>query len=191
MIPTDSIFIIYGWSAILSAAATMLTFNTGILFFTGAKWIGKTNDLFSVFQVLLMIPLIFFFNQLITPPSTSTRIISSLFGLGGILVSAYGQIRLLLNQIDFEQSQRYFPAGGAIGFWLIMVNRSLIGARALPTVLVWIGIAAGLGYLLIMGGFIKGGQKDPLFYGGSLLLGIGYPVWGFWLGKSILESLLQ
>ena len=191
MIPTDSIFIIYGWSAILSAAATMLTFITGVLFFTGAKWIGKLNDLVSVAQVLLMIPLILFFDQLITPPSFSTRIITSLFGLGGILVSAYGQIRLLLKQIDFELSQRYFPAGGAIGFWLIMVNRSLIGARALPMALIWIGIAAGVGYLLIVGGFIKGGQRDPLFYGGSLLLGICYPVWGFWLGKNILESLLQ
>ena len=49
MITTESIFIIYGWSAILSAAATILTFNTGILFFIGAKWIGKLNDLFSIF----------------------------------------------------------------------------------------------------------------------------------------------
>ena len=189
MIPADTPFIIYGWSAGLSAAATILTFLTGILFFAGAKWIGKINDLFSVFQVLLMIPLIFFFNQLITPPSYSTRIISSLLGLGGILVSAYGQIRLLLNQIDFEQSLKYFPAGGAIGFWLIMVNITLIGARALPTALIWIGIAAGFGYLLLIGGFIKGGQKDPLFYGGSLLLGVCYPAWGIWLGRLILASL--
>lgn len=180
---------LYGWSAILSAAATILTFITGILFFTGAKWIGKINDLFSVFQVMLMIPLIFFFNQLITPPSFSTRIISSLFGLGGILVSSFGQIRLLLNQIDFEQSLRYFPAGGAIGFWLIMVNLFSNGSRAIPAPLVWIGIAAGAGYLLVAGGFIKGGQKDPLFYVGSLLLGVCYPAWGIWLGKLILESL--
>lgn len=180
---------VYGWAAHLSAAATILTFVTSILFFSFGKWFGKINDLFSVFQVLLMIPLVFFFSQLITPPSYSTRIISSLFGLGGILGSAYGQIRLLINQIDFEQSQRYFPAGGAIGFWLIMVNGSLIGARALPTALVWIGIAAGVGYLLVAGGFIKGGQKDPLVYGGSLVLGVCYPTWGFWLGKLILESL--
>ena len=83
---------IYGWAAVLSAAATILTFVSGILFFSGAKWIG---------------------------------------------------------------------------------------------------IAAGIGYLLIVGGFIKGGQRDPIFYGGSFLLGICYPVWGFWLGKIILESLLQ
>jgi hypothetical protein len=182
---------VYGWAAHLSAAATILTFMTGILFFSVDKKFGKVNELFSVIQVLLMIPLVFFFNQLITPPSFSARFISSTFGLGGILVSAYGQIRLLANKISFGESQKFFPAGGAIGFWLIMVNVSLIGARTLPTALIGIGIAAGVGYLLIVGGFIKGGQQDPLFYGGSLLLGICYPAWGFWLGKIILESLLQ
>jgi hypothetical protein len=182
---------VYGWVAHLSAAATILTFVTDILFFSVDKRFGKINDLFSVFQVLLMIPLVFFFNQLLTPPSFLARFVSSTFGLGGILVSAYGQIRLLANKISFEESQNFFPAGGAIGFWLIMVNVSLIGARTLPIALIWIGIAAGVGYLLTVGGFIKGGQEDPLFYGGSLLLGICYPVWGFWLGKIILESLLQ
>ncbi len=153
MTPTVNISIC-GWSAHLSAAATILTFVTGILFFSGGKSFGKINDLFSVFQVLLMIPLVFFFSQLITPPSFLARFISSAFGLGGILV-----------------------------------NVSLIGARTLPTALIWIGIAAGVGYLLIVGGFIKGGQRDPIFYGGSLLLGVCYPIWGIWLGKLILVSL--
>jgi len=180
---------IYGWSAIFSAAATILTFITGILFFAGARWIGRSNDLFSVFQVLLLVPLIFFFNQLITPPSYSTRILSSIFGLGGILFSAYGQIRLLAGRIDFEESQKFFPAGGAIGFWLIMVNVFSSGSGALPDMLIWVGIAAGAGYLLVAAGFLKGGENDLLFYGGSLLLGICYPVWGIWLGKLILQSL--
>ena len=56
---------IYGWAAYLSAAATILTFVTGILFFGVDKRFGNINDLFSVILVLLMIPLVFFFNQLI------------------------------------------------------------------------------------------------------------------------------
>jgi hypothetical protein len=51
---------VYGWAAYLSATATIRTFISGIFFFSGAKWIGKLNDLFSVFQVLLIIPLVFF-----------------------------------------------------------------------------------------------------------------------------------
>ena len=180
---------IYGYGAYLSAAAVILTLLTGILFFSFGEKFGKLNDLFSVFQVLLMIPLVFLFNQFMTPPKFLAKLISSIFGLGGILISAYGQIRLLLGKIDFEGSLKYFPAGGAIGFWLIMINLSSLGASELPRALGWIGIAAGTGYLLTVGGFLKGGQKDPLFYSGALVLGVCYPIWGFWLGQLILASL--
>ena len=186
---SEFFLVIYGWSAILSSIATILTFITGILFFSGLKIVGKINDLFSLIQVLLMVPLVLFFFQLIVPPSYSTLIISSLFGLGGLFFSGLGQIRLLLNQIDFEKSLRYFPAGGAIGFWLIMVNVISMGSLTFPPGLVWAGIAAGAGYLLVVGGFLKGGQQDPVFYAGSILLGVCYPVWGFWLGRLILESI--
>ena len=180
---------IYGYAAYLSATAVILTFITGILFFSFGQWFGKLNDLFSVFQVMLMIPLILMFNQLMTPPRFSTILITTTFGLGGILISAYGQIRLLLGKIDFEESLKYFPATGAIGFWLIMVNLSSFGSSELPKTLLGIGIAAGVGYLLTVGGFIKGGQQDPLFYSGTLVLGVCYPIWGFWMGRIILASL--
>jgi hypothetical protein len=185
-----SIIQIYGWAAYLSAGATILTFLTGILFFSFGKWFGKINDLFSVFQVLLMIPLVVLFNQLMTSPSYSSRILSSLFGLGGILITAYGQIRFITGRIDFEGSLKYFLAGGAIGIWLIMVNLYSIGLGELTGALVWIGMVAGLGYLLVVGGFLKGGQRDPVFYTGSAMLGICYPVWGFWLGRIILSGLV-
>lgn len=180
---------IYGWGAILSAIATILTFLSGILFFAGTRWLGKINDLFSIFQSALMIPLIAFFFQFITPPSYSTLLISSLFGLGGILFSVYGQTRLVLGKISFEESKRFFPAGGAIGFWLIMVNVFSMGALVLPAGLIWTGIAAGVGYLLVAAGFLKGGERDPIFIVGSLLLGVSYPFWGIWLGRLILDSL--
>ena len=114
--------------------------------------------------------------------------ITSLFGLGGILVSALGQIRLVSNKIDFEEPQRYFPAG-AIGFWLIMVNVFARGSVVLPAGLIWVGIGAGIGYLLVVRGFLRGGQQDSFFFGGSLMLGILYPIWGIWLGRLILISL--
>ena len=107
---------VYGWAAYLSAASTILTFVTGILFFSVDKRFGKINDLFSVIQVLLMIPLVFFFNQLITPPSFLARFISSAFGLGGILVSAYGQIRLLAKKINIEESQKFSRQGEQLVF---------------------------------------------------------------------------
>ena len=180
---------IVAWAAYLSSTATILTFISGILFFRFGKWLGKANDIFSVFQVLLMIPLVFLFNSLMTPPRYATIIITSLFGLGGMLISAYGQIRLIIGAINFAESQKYFPAGGAIGFWIILANIFSISSGELPTLMVLTGIGAGAGYLLIAGGFLKGGQNDPVFYIGSLMVGICYPVWGYWMGAAIHASL--
>ena len=58
-----SLLQIYGWLAYFSAAAAILTFITGILFFTIGKPFGKINDISSVFQMLFMIPLAFMFYQ--------------------------------------------------------------------------------------------------------------------------------
>ena len=179
----------YGWAAYLSAAAAILTFFTGRLFFWTGKGFGKLNDLFSIFQFILTIPLIFLFNQLMTPPRVITIILSSAMGLGGIIFSAAGQIRLLVGQIDFEGSQKYFPAGGAIGFWLMMANLSAAGSPELPGGLIWTGLGAGLGYLLVAGGFLKGGHSAPIFISGSILLGILYPTWAIWLGNLLIASL--
>ena len=44
-----------GWAAYLSAAATVVTFVTGLLFFSAGQPWGTINDAASVFQVLLQI----------------------------------------------------------------------------------------------------------------------------------------
>ncbi len=181
--------LIYGWSAYLSSAAVILTLITGSQFFSVGRKHGIMNGLFSILQVLLLIPLVFLFNQYIVPPKFFPMLISSALGLGGILVSAFGQIRLLIGKINSEESLKFFPAGGAIGFWLIMSNFASFGSNELPAILIWIGIAAGAGYLLTAAGFLKGGQQDPLYHTGALLLSLCYPIWGLWLGRLILASL--
>jgi len=44
-------------AAYLSAAAMVLTLLTGVLFFTLGEAFGKVNDISSIFQMVLMIPL--------------------------------------------------------------------------------------------------------------------------------------
>jgi hypothetical protein len=157
----------YSWCAYLSAAATLLTFITGVLFFTVGEPFGKLNDISSVFQVLLMIPLT----------------MAAIVGIGGMLVTAVGQTLLVLRRIDFQTSLRFTPGGAAIGIWLIAVSLLALVGGYLPQGLVWIGIAAGAGYVATVVGFLMGGQKHPLFYAGGLVMAIGYPIWAIWLGR--------
>ena len=187
---TNPLFQVYGWMAYLGAAATVLTFVTGILFFSIGKPFGKINDILSVFQVLLMVPLAVMFVQLLPASTRTLALLAALLGISGMLISAFGQSLLVFGRIDFEGSQRFFPAGAAIGVWLIATCSLAAGHGQLPHLLAWVGILAGAGYIATVIGFLWGGQQSVLFYIGALVLGIGYPVWAIWLGRLLLAGTL-
>ena len=177
---------IFGWFAILSAAATLATFLTGILFFYVGDQFGKANDIASIFQMLFMLPLTLFFVLVLPAGMKVWASIAGLMGAAGMLFSAYGQGLLVLGKINFERSRDFFPGGAAVGLWLIVIGVwALISGLLLPT-LAWFGIAAGAGYILTVIGFLRGGQSSMLFSLGALVLGIAFPVWGIWLGGLLL-----
>jgi len=180
----------YGWSAYLSATATILTFITGILFFTVGKPFGKINDISSVFQVLFMIPLTIFFIQALPSKVLVLELVATILGVSGMLLSAIGQSLLVFGRIDFQGSLKFFPAGAAIGIWLILICSLSANQELLPELMASIGILAGAGYIVTVIGFLKSGQQSTLFYIGALMLGICYPVWAFWLGRTLMSGSL-
>ena len=182
---------VYGWFAILSAVFTVLTFVSGVLFFTIGEKFGKANDIFSVFQVLLMVPVTLIFTEVAPVKYLFVVSFATLIGVVGMLISGYCQFLLVANRINFEQSRKYFPAGAAIGVWLITVNALSLVDGLLPPVLASFGILAGVGYLLTVIGFLRGGQASPLFSVGALMVGICYPVWGIWLGVLLNSGLVS
>jgi hypothetical protein len=161
----------------------MLTFIIGILFFTIGKPFGQINDIVSIFQVLFMIPLAILFVQIQPVYPLALRLITAAIGVSGMLVSAFSQSLLVLGRIDFQESTRFFPAGGAIGIWLILVGFILNSTEAFPNLMVWIGIFAGIGYLLTVIGFWHKEQESIVFVIGAMILGVSYPIWAIWLGK--------
>jgi len=178
----------YGWFAYLSAAATILTFITGILFFSIGKPFGKINDISSVFQVLFMIPLAIILARTLPARYLPLGLIAAIIGVSGMVLSAIGQSLLVFGRIDFQGSLKFFPAGAAIGVWLIFTCFLGTGSGQFPSLLPEIGVIAGIGYLATVIGFIWGGQQNMLFYIGALILGISYPIWAFWLGKLLFTG---
>jgi hypothetical protein len=187
---TNPLFQFYGWLAYLGAAATILTFSTGILFFSIGKPFGKINDISSVFQVLLMVPLTILFFQLLPSNARTLGLLAATIGISGMLVSAFGQSLLVFGRIDFQGSRKFFPAGAAIGIWLIATCSLAAANGLLPHPLAWVGILAGAGYIATVVGFLWGGQQNVLFYIGALVLGIGYPIWAIWLGRLLWSGIL-
>ena len=120
--------------------------------------------------------------------------------LGGVSLLAYGLLSLVLAAGTFEPgdvgSLSVIPLGG-IGLWLVLVS-VLAADTALEGWLRWLGIAIGLGLVLLPIGFFFGGgaaaAKNPaLTFESPLLLvsalvsllaaQIGYPIWAIWLGR--------
>lgn len=179
---------LYAFSAFLSAFATLFTLITGILFFTKGGRFGFLNDLSSVFQVIFMIPLAIYFQLILSSGSLILSTLVFILGLSGMLYALYGQSLLVLRKINFNRSLKYIPAGAAIGLWLITINLTASGFNITPDTLGWLGVFAGSGYILTVTAFLIFGSKHFLFYLGSFITGISYPIWAIWLGLIILST---
>jgi hypothetical protein len=179
------------WAAYVSTAATLVTFVTGILFFTvGQPW-GTIQDAASALQVFLMLPLAWMLHRLIGSYARAWSWLALIAGVLGMLTAGVLQALLVLRRVEYEQMIGVvLSAGGAIGVWLVVTGALALSHGLLPVSLAWAGIAAGAGYLLLVAGFWLGGQGHPLFWSGSLLALAGYAVWTIWLGRLILVGKL-
>jgi hypothetical protein len=181
--------VLFGWAAILSAAATLLTLITGILFFSAGGLFGPINDAVSVIQMLLMLPIAAALYLLTRHDATALALLAAAIGIAGMLIAAVLQALLVLRIVEYEQTAAAtLSAGGAVGIWLVVANLLAVAAGALPVGLALTGVVAGAGYVLLVIGFRRGGQGHPLFYAGSGLAVMGYTVWGAWLGFLFLSG---
>ena len=180
---------IIGWAAIVSAAATLGTLITGILFFAVNEKFGKANDILSVVQVVFMLPVAMAMYRLTRSGSRVLALTALAVGSIGMIIVAVLQILLVLRAVSFKLTiGAVLAAGAVIGIWLILANALALQAGPLPWGLIVFGVAGGVGYLLSAVGFYLGEQQHPLFYSGSALLVVGYVVWATWLGRLLQTS---
>jgi hypothetical protein len=175
-----------GWSAYVSAAATIMTFITAIIFFTVGGSFGKINDISSVLQLLFMLPLPLALYRLFRHNAQTLNLLAAL-GIAGMLVGVVGQSLLVFDVITYQQSLAFFPGAAAIGIWLLLTDYLALASGLFPRGLAWAGFIAGAGYLVTVAGFLLGGQQNLFFYIGGFVLVISYPVWAIWLGRLLLS----
>ena len=172
-----------GWAAFLSAAATIGTAITGILFFVLGGRFGPINDAVSVLQMLVMLPVAAGLYLVIRRSDPGLALVATVPGVLGMLVAALLQALLVVRVVQYEQTiGAVLAAGGGIGLWLVLANILALVGSALPVGLAICGIVAGVGYVLLAVGFRIGGQEHPLSYAGAGAMLVGYTVWAIWLG---------
>jgi hypothetical protein len=180
---------IIGYAAILSAWATIGTFITGMLFFLHSPRLGRVNDIASVVQLLLMLPVVpgtFLLTRHHAPILAWPGLA---IGLIGVLTAAYWQGSLVFDARRYEQAgPAALKAGALIGLWLFAIGAGGLAVPLHAIGLSVLAIIAGVGYMILVIGFMRGAQSHPLFMAGSGLALVGYTAWAFWLGRMLLDG---
>lgn len=179
-------FRLAGWSAILSAAATIIGAVTLVIFFSVGDPYGKINDVSSVIIGLTAIVILFTLYQIHRASAPTVSLLAFLIGAVAMLIAAALQALLVLSGTNFGTIVTVMF--GVFGASLVTFNWLANSNATLPRALAWTGIAAGLGYVLVTAGFLLGGQNHILTYIGGGFSVIAYPIWGFWLGRIWLRN---
>ncbi len=180
-----------GWSAFTSAIATIVGLVTLTLFFTlGEPW-GTINDISSVVLALSTLPVLIVLNQLHYHDAPAVSLVIFLAGGLAMLIAVVFQTLLIVRVIAFAQTAVVVPvAFGLFGASLMVYGCLALAHETLSRGLAVPGIIAGAGYVMVIIGFILGGQEHPLTAIGGLTAVICYPIWAIWFGRILLAGAL-
>lgn len=180
-----------GWSAFASAFFTILGLATLIMFFSrGNPW-GTLNDISSVALALSVLPILLMLYHLLHPVARTAGLAALVIGVLAMLIAAVFQTLLIFKVIAFVQTAVIVPvAFGLFGASLMVYGYLALAYGMLPHRLAVLGIIAGVGYIVVIAGFILGGQEHPLVAIGGLTAVIFYPIWAIWFGQMLLAGRL-
>jgi Domain of unknown function (DUF4386) len=185
----NSLFRFAGWSAYVSAGATIFGFVTLITFFIVGDPYGIMNDVSSVVIVLSALPVLFALYQIHRSAAPTASLATLIIGVIAALSTSVYQIIFIITRKTYGDSVTL--SYGIFGISLVMYSYLALRDKMLPRGLAWFGIVAGIGYVLVITGFIVGGPDHPLTYVGGLASIIGYPTWAIWLGRLFLSDKLS
>ena len=188
-----------GWSALASGAAAILALIAIALFFAGVPSLGPANDLLLALMALSMAPiavaLFRLAQQRFGPVAVAVLLIG---GLAAMLVFAINKVLMVLGVVRVTTYTRIgdrtlataMLGFAGVGLWLLAAN--LLGRWHgwLPAGLTWLGVAVGLGFILMAATYWRWGGSHPLMYVSGLAWQLGYSIWAIWLGRMLLAGQL-
>lgn len=159
---TKPLFRFAGWCGYIAAGATIFGFVTFVAFFVVGNPFGVMNDIASVVIALTSIPILIALQELHRMNYSVLSWSALVIGVPALLTAAVTQSMLVLEIIKYEQTLPATIGFGVFGISLMIYGYlSLIG-EMLPRKISMGGIFAGLGYFLVIVGFLLGQQNHPL-----------------------------
>ena len=188
---SSQLFHYAGWSAYLSAVATIIGFVTIITFFSMGEPFGTINDISSVVIALSTLPILFALYQLHRPVAPIASPVALVIGILAILVAAVFQTLLIIKVIAYAQTAVTVSASfGIFGASLIAFGYLARTNELQPRRLAYLSIIAGAGYVMVIAGFLLGGQENAITTIGGLIAVICYPIWAILFGRLLLSGKL-
>jgi hypothetical protein len=184
----SNLFRLAGWSAYISAIATVVGAITLVIFFSLGEPFGTINDVSSIIIAIMGILVLLALHRLHSAVSNAGSLAALVIGVVGLLFAGAAQTMLVLRLIPFEQTPDSSFGFSAFGV-AIAVHGYLAWVRnVFPRGLTVWGMVAGIGYVLVSLAFVLGGPDHPLTYAGGAAAVIAYPVWAIWLGRVFLSG---
>ena len=201
-----------GMSALASGALAALGTVFLLLFFTfeapeivsggTEQWtpLGRTNDALIGLAALAAIPAAFRLHQSWRPRAASASSVALAVGVISLLGVGLIQLPFAVGLVSSAVAGPLVTVGlGGLGLWVLLVSLGRADA-ALGGGLRWIGVATGVGDILLPIGFFAAGgsnaiaDAEAVFQSPGLLVAftasilggqIGYPIWAIWLGRRL------
>lgn len=178
-----------GWSAFLSAIATIFGAVTLALFSTSGQPWGTVNDITIIVLAVSMLDVLLVLHRLHRHSAPVFSLIAYVIGVLGMIMGIAFQVMVLFGALDYEQTTIIVPIGfGLLGVSLICYSCLAFARKTLPRGMVILGLIAGIGYVLVIVGLIVSDLQEYLPLTGGLLAAIFYPLWAIWFGRLIFSG---
>jgi hypothetical protein len=174
-----------GWSAILSALATILGAVTLVMFFSLGEPFGTINDISSVVIGVTGAIILYALHQVHRGAAPVLSLTAFAIGALAALAAAAFQTVLVVARVNVGVITTYLF--GVFGAALMLYGYLILVHKTLPRGPGWSGIAAGIGYVVVDMGFILSGPNHPLTYIGGIISVLAYPTWAIWLVRIFLK----
>lgn len=180
-----------GWSALVSAGTTALGFVAFAAFLAVGPPFATVADASGVILGLSVIPVAWGLHRLYRRLSIRrSQVVSAIGVLGGMIVTI-SSLGLVIGPSGSGVSALQLEVAGTIGsgvlgVWLLGVGSLDLDGSVLGRRLTVIGVAAGVGYVLLTVGFLLFSPEHPITAVGGLVAVAAYTVWAAGLGRRFL-----
>jgi hypothetical protein len=174
-------------AAYVAAAAAVIGLVTiGLFFWIGQPW-GTINDVFVLVMTAAVAPLMLAFWELGGLTPTPLALLAQTAGWLAVATWVVVHALFIFGALTFDHNA---PAADGlaiesvaqivIGLWI--AGASLLAGQWLGWRR-WLGLPAGIGWVLVGVGLLVGGMDHPFSYVGGIGYLLLFPVWAFAMGR--------